>query len=127
MFGGEVNPLAGSGYSLLALNPTREGQLTTLLIDGPPGDLVWVWLSAAPVPIFLPQLRAPLLLDVAGLVAIPFGPIPSSGQIQLVLTAPSMPAGIEVRSLYMQVMGFSPVDGATGGAGHTVLLLDDSL
>jgi hypothetical protein len=136
--------LAGEGYLALAgtiqlhgafgsfslLNtssPVREGQPLALQYQAPPnGQQVFAAVSTSQNPVFLPSLLISVYL-AAPVSLVPLGPSDFEGFLATALVAPTLPAGLDQMTVYLQA--FSTVDlgggvlsvAVSGGAAVTIL------
>jgi hypothetical protein len=117
--------LAEPARSLVLPDQVREGQGGTLLIDGAPGDLAMVLLSAWSqlIPLkgqdgtlvtALATLQGPIVLGVLA------GP---DGQLALPFTLPELPAGVDAITVYVQGL-FKDADGSSLGGASALTWID---
>lgn len=123
---GSFLELAGSGYSLCVEGPVREGEGLDIAIGGDPGDLLWLWITLGPAPVYLPPYKSPFLLDPSFFTLVPLGAIPPGGRLAFAPTIGELGPGVEIVSLYLQIAGLSLADGPIAGTGQAVSLLDAS-
>jgi len=123
---GSFFEFAGSGYSLCVEGPVREGEGLDIAIGGDPGDLLWLWITLGPAPVFLPPYKSPFLLDPSFFTVIPLGAIPPGGRLAFSPTIGELGPGVEIVSLYLQIAGVSATHGPIAGTGQAVSLLDVS-
>lgn len=97
-FGAEARAFGWSGL-------VREGQSAELFLAGQPGDqaLLFVAASGSPGSFLEPALLAPHL-ELGSLVLLPLPALPASGVLASALTAPNLPAGVQVRALCAQAL-----------------------
>lgn len=127
VLGGAYAPdVATRAYGLEASPVARWGESFDYTITGPAGDVVWLAFSTAPAPVYLPGLRAPILLQFSGFTAVNLGALPPSGTLVIPTTVPVL-TGLPVVTLYAQVLGISQAEGLVGGESQVLTWLDSSL
>ena len=84
-------------------NLAREGETIKIIVTGTPGHVAWLLESDELQTRFLGANVGNLLLQSPLGVAM-LGPIPSSGTLKVVTTAPSLPSGVESQRRFHQVM-----------------------
>lgn len=92
---GPVTDMNESRRLLAAPTVVQSGAVSTWTVTGEPGDLAFVLRSAQPEHVFLPLSWGELALSIPSYAAFEVGLVGPSGQLQLDLPAPTLPAGVD--------------------------------
>jgi hypothetical protein len=125
---GKVALLSEPARQLVLPDQLREGELGTLLLDGEPGDLAMVLISAQAQLIPLKGQEGSLLTALATLqgplvIAVLAGP---DGELLLPFTLPDLPAGLEAVTVYVQGL-FKDAGGTSLGGASALTWIDAAL
>lgn len=119
-------PLAGQPGRALTPPPRREGEATTVTVEGPPSHAAFLVVGYAPMRVFAPQFAGVLAATPSTIVAL--GTLPPSGAIPLSTVAPTLPVGVESAMAFVQPITQDPTSGqATLGAPSVLVVLDAGL
>lgn len=119
-------PLAGQPGRAIAPPPRREGQSTTVTVDGPANHAAFLVVGFTPTRVFAPQFAGVLAATPDLILAL--GNLPPSGTMALTTVAPTLPVGVESALVYLQPITQHPSTGqATLGAPSALVLLDAGL
>jgi len=120
-----VTTLAGNAHRLTTERVVREGQSTSITLEGDPGDRAFVRISSAQsAPVHFPGVVGALVTAFPA-SSIAFGVLPSGAQT-FALTAPLLPPGLLTSSVHVQPLFFGGGETALGSPS-LVQLLDSSL
>lgn len=124
---GTIVPLPGYARHLRANGPVRGGETLTLALEGQPGELPFVLVSATHDTQFLPAHGSTLLVGfpLEELFALPA--LPASGEASLAFVVPNVGAVGAAVHLYAQPFFLDPTPRVWLGCGASLLLLDASL
>lgn len=119
-------PLAGQPGRAIAPPPRREGQSTTVTVDGPASHAAFLVVGYTPTRVFAPQFAGVLAATPDLILAL--GNLPPSGTMALTTVAPTLPVGVESALVYLQPITQHPSTGqATLGAPSALVVLDAGL
>ncbi len=119
-------PLAGQPGRAITPPPRREGEATTITVEGPPSHTAFLVVGYAPTRVFAPQFAGVLATTPSAILAL--GNLPPSGAIPLSTFAPTLPVGVESAMAYVQPITQHPTTGqATLGAPSVLVVLDAGL
>jgi hypothetical protein len=121
---------AVGGYELVAGfprdyvlgSPASSGQTTTLAYSGKPGDLVFSLIGLDQSALYIPELAGALVVPIPPLL-IAHGPADAAGKLNLLVTLPSLPPGVEAITVYAQAAAVSSVGAAVLGAPSQLTIL----
>jgi hypothetical protein len=111
-----------SSGAVVGVSPVRSGAMASLTVTGRPGSAVWLAISSAREPTFLPLCRGTAHPSPASATVLALGAMPSSGTLPLSFSVP--PIGVDAVTLLAQVGFFDTLEGCRVGAPTDVVLLD---
>lgn len=121
---------ASGGPIVQSATPARQlsvpglagvGEAITLEVDAEPGDTLWFF-SALQAGVAVPAAGVQMHLDTASLVQLLVLPAPPSGDLSLPVTLPSLPAGLDVLAVPLQVFALDDQGGRhETGPGQLVI------
>lgn len=102
--GGTLTQLGSNARTFSVDAPVREGTMVNVSAQGEPGDLAWAYYSLQPSPAFRHRL-----FDVAFMLDDPLnllflGTVPASGSLDLSFPAPTLGAGMDGFTLFVQTL-----------------------
>lgn len=119
-------PLPGQPGRAIAPPPRREGEATTITVEGPPSHAAFLLVGYAPTRVFSGQLSGVLATIPSSILAL--GNLPPSGAIPLPTHAPALPVGVESAMAFLQPITQAPsTSQATLGAPSVLVVLDAGL
>ena len=121
---GTVVPLPGFARHLRANSPVRGGATLTLELEGQPGEVPLVLVSASPEALYLPSYGSTLLVGFPLEDTLVLPALPASGQASLSLAVPNVGAVVGAVQLFAQPVFLDPLPRVWLGNGATFLLLD---
>jgi hypothetical protein len=121
---GVAAPVPGAAASFYADSPVDAGAGGSVHLSGQPGDVAFVLVSASPsVAIPVPGLLGALQVPGAGSIVVAFGALPGSGELDLSVAMPALPAPAESARLFGQALFVGP--GGVSDGGVSMLLITD--
>lgn len=116
---GAASELAEPARSLVARTPVRAGQAMLILVEGPPGEPVWLMVGPLS-PAWQPVLGGSRLVLPERLVSL--GTIPPSGLLQASLPIPALPPAHAGLAQVLQAVHHTPAGRRLGGGSLWVWL-----
>ncbi|HTE05744.1 MAG TPA: hypothetical protein VK824_06060 [Planctomycetota bacterium] len=123
---GSVVTLAAPARSFTVTSPLKEGAAGALTVNGEPGDLAMLLVSAGAGWSEIPSRQGVLVLATDPLLLFTLGATDGRGNFSLGFTMPSLPAGTLGATIPMQLLVSSAGDG-TLEAASALTWLDSSL
>ena len=112
----------GPAPGLGAESPVREGLTSFLTVSGGAGDLYFLFASAGPFALDLPELFGTLLIAPPWF-ELTSGSLPGGGTVSVPLVAPSVPPTVDARTFFLQTVAFSGALGLQLGAPTSLTVL----
>ncbi len=113
---------SGGAKSIGFLKVLREGQSTQLGVSGLAGETALVFASQTADSFLLPKAKGTLVLDPGSLIGPFVLGVLSGGLLNVNVTMPELPAGIEAVGLHLQALLTGPASATLSSWGHLTLL-----
>jgi hypothetical protein len=126
--GGPVTAFTGEAHALI-LTPSvaREGQTTTFLFLGSPGDVPFLLLHVTTAQLPVNSLGGNLMLAFPLLLGpLPMGIVPGSGTLEIPVPVAELGPGVEAAVIHIQSLT-SEAEGLRLGASSAFILLDGAI
>jgi len=118
--------LPGTAHRLAVASPLREGEASTVTLEGVAGESAFVHDTPTPLPIASPLFVGPLYTPVPLQILGPLA-IPGSGSLAVGLTIGDLAGWRESLALYSQGLFVAGGGDNTAGAPSAVVVLDEAI